>query len=56
LNSAGKSNVLRALNLFFTGNVDESGDALDFQTDYSSHAPLRKKKEIAVTVGYQPRN
>lgn len=51
LNSSGKSNVLRALNLFFTGNVDEAGDPLDFQTDYSSHAPSGKKKEVAVTVG-----
>ena len=51
LNSAGKSNILRALNLFFTGNVDESGDPLDFQTDYSAHAPSGKKKQVAVTVG-----
>lgn len=51
LNSAGKSNVLRALNLFFTGTVDESRAPLDFQTDYSSHAPSGKKKEVAVTVG-----
>ncbi|WP_296607195.1 AAA family ATPase, partial [Nocardioides sp.] len=51
LNSAGKSNVLRALNLFFTGSVDESGDPLDFVADYSSHAPSGKKKEVAVTVG-----
>lgn len=51
LNSAGKSNVLRALNLFFTGTVDESRAPVDFQSDYSSHAPSGKKKEIAVTVG-----
>lgn len=51
LNSAGKSNVLRALNAFFTGNVDESGDSIDFQTDYSDHAPSGKKKEISITVG-----
>jgi len=51
LNSAGKSNLLRALNLFFTGTVDESRAPLDFQTDYSSHAPSGKKKVIAVTVG-----
>lgn len=51
LNSAGKSNILRALHLFFMGTVDESRAALNFQTDYSSHAPSGKKKEIAVTVG-----
>lgn len=51
LNSAGKSNILRALNLFFTGTVDELRSPLNFQSDYSSHAPSGKKKEIAVTVG-----
>lgn len=51
LNSAGKSNILRALNLFFTGGVDESRDPVDFKTDYSSHAPSGKKKEVSVTVG-----
>lgn len=51
LNSAGKSNILRALNLFFNDYVDESRQPLDFANDYSSHAPLGKKKKVAVTVG-----
>lgn len=51
LNSAGKSNVLRALNLFFNNFVDESEEPLDFSEDYSSFAPSGKKKRVAVTVG-----
>ncbi len=51
LNSAGKSNVLRALNLFFNDFVDESRKPLDFGDDYSSFAPSGKKKRVAVTVG-----
>ncbi|WP_165799929.1 MULTISPECIES: ATP-dependent nuclease [Isoptericola] len=51
LNSAGKSNILRALNLFFNNHVDEGLEPLRFGTDYSSHAPVGKKKRVAVTVG-----
>jgi|GEM_PF-1935642 len=51
LNSSGKSNVLRALNLFFNGHVDEERAPLDFSLDYSSHAPKGKKKGVSVTVG-----
>jgi hypothetical protein len=41
-NSSGKSNILRALNLFFTDQVD-SGNAFDFDQDL--HAPLRRSKK-----------
>lgn len=51
LNSSGKSNVLRALNLFFNGHVDEDQTPLDLAVDYSTHAPKGKKKTISVTVG-----
>ncbi len=51
LNSAGKSNVLRALNLFFNNYLDEDQNPLDFGEDYSSYAPSGKKKRVSVTVG-----
>lgn len=51
LNSSGKSNVLRAINLFFNGHLDESRSPLDLATDFSSHAPRGKKKTVSVTVG-----
>jgi AAA domain, putative AbiEii toxin, Type IV TA system len=51
LNSSGKSNILRAMNLFFNGRVDEGGEELDLAVDYSNFAPKRKKKEVSVTVG-----
>ena len=35
LNDAGKSNILKALNLFFN-NETEPGCAFDFETDYSN--------------------
>lgn len=51
LNSSGKSNILRALNLFFNGKVDEGGEALDLTHDHSNFAPKGKRKEVQVTVG-----
>lgn len=49
LNDAGKSNVLKALNLFFNGET-EPGTAFDFDTDYSKYAPIRKKKAKEITI------
>ena len=43
LNDVGKSNVLKALNLFFNGET-EPGALYDFEADYSKFAPIRKKK------------
>lgn len=51
-NSSGKSNVLRALNLFFNGEV-EPGKQIDFGRDYFLRAtPSKKKKQISVTVDF----
>lgn len=49
LNDAGKSNILKALNLFFNGET-EPGCAFDFETDYSKYAPARKKKAKEITI------
>lgn len=49
LNDAGKSNVLKALNLFFNGET-EPGATFDFETDYSKYAPIRKKKAKEITI------
>ena len=49
LNDAGKSNILKALNLFFNGET-EPGCAFDFETDYSKYAPTRKKKAKEITI------
>lgn len=50
-NDAGKSNVLRALNLFFNGEVDH-GEDLDFLTDYNRFATKRvnKAEQIEITL------
>jgi predicted ATPase len=48
LNGSGKSNLLRALNVFFTGMV-EADDALDLRRDFRE--PKRKvKRRIAIEV------
>ncbi len=51
LNDCGKSNVLKALNLFFNGET-ENGHALDFPRDYCQHGKTGKgkAKEIIVEV------
>ena len=51
-NNAGKSNVLRALHVFFNGNTD-SGSQVDFSRDYYCHdLRTKKKKRLAVTVTF----
>jgi AAA15 family ATPase/GTPase len=55
LNNSGKSNVLRALNAFFTGYTD--GDIrLSVDADYSRRSPLKKntkkKKKIRIAVRF----
>ena len=54
LNDAGKSNVLKALNLFFNSET-EPGVKYDFHTDYSKYAIVRKKraKEIEITIVFE---
>lgn len=59
-NDAGKSNVLRAINLFFNGESNP-GESFDFVRDYNQFAPKRARKapqiEIAISFnlpeGYQ---
>lgn len=53
LNDAGKSNVLKALNLFFNGET-EPDVAFDFGNDYSKYAPIRKNKakEISIAITF----
>ena len=57
LNDVGKSNVLKALNLFFNGETDY-GKPLDFNEDYSKYTPFRKKKanEIILELTISPPN
>jgi len=54
-NDSGKSNVLRALNLFFNGEI-EPGRRLDFDLDFSANAKKvqGKAREITVEVTFDP--
>ena len=49
LNDSGKSNVLKALNLFFNNQTDENCD-FNFKTDYSKLATKRVKKAPEITI------
>ena len=51
-NSSGKSNLLRALNLFFTGEP-QPGQALAFPRDLHERPKSRKKKRIEVAVEFE---
>lgn len=55
LNDTGKSNLLRALNLFFNGQTD-IGQSLDFVRDFSQQKKKIKGKarEITVEVEFSP--
>lgn len=52
-NDAGKSNVLRALNLFFNGKTDPD-EPFDFGRDHNQFAPIRKRKasQIEITIRF----
>jgi energy-coupling factor transporter ATP-binding protein EcfA2 len=54
-NDSGKSNFLRALNLFFNGQTD-LGQALNFSNDFSSHATVGrgKARQIEVWLDIEP--
>ncbi|MDG3012750.1 AAA family ATPase [Rhodococcus sp. D2-41] len=52
LNSAGKSNILRALDLFFNDAVE--GSPISFAHDLSSHIPGGTKKRICVGIHLNP--
>lgn len=51
LNDAGKSNVLKALNLFFNNETDY-GRAFNFDTDFCNFAkvPAKTAKEISISI------
>ncbi len=49
LNDVGKSNILKALNLFFNNETDYD-KALDFTHDYSKFTPVRKKKAEEIII------
>jgi Predicted ATPases len=53
-NDAGKSNILRALNLFFNGQTDP-GTPFDFERDFNRFAAQRRNKanEVEVTLTFQ---
>jgi hypothetical protein len=52
INNCGKSNIVKALNLFFLGEVDP-GNGLVMSRDYYRHEEKRKKKKkIRVTVTF----
>ena len=48
-NDAGKSNILRALNLFFTNKTD-SYKSFDFNSDFNIHADTYKQTAKEITV------
>lgn len=50
LNNSGKSNMLRALNLFFNNETDK-GAGFDFDTDFHQ-SRSRQKKEIKISVEF----
>lgn len=54
LNDVGKSNILRALNLFFNGQTD-NGRLYDFDYDFAYHFPAKSKKtkEIVIVVKFE---
>lgn len=51
-NSSGKSNILRALNLFFHGTV-ENGRPPAFPRDHFEQPTRRQKKRISVSVEFE---
>lgn len=53
LNSTGKSNILRALNLFFNGYLDEARTPLELERDYPDALKKSgKRQKVAVAVTF----
>jgi hypothetical protein len=52
VNNSGKSNLLRALSLFFTDNT-EPGTLLNPALDYYSDPKRRKRKQISISVSFK---
>ena len=57
LNDVGKSNILRALNLFFNGQTD-NGKQYNFDYDFAYHFPAKSKKtkETVVSIKFEVPN
>lgn len=55
LNDAGKSNLLRAMNLFFNGETD-LGEQLSFERDFSQNAKtgVKKARQITIEIDLNP--
>lgn len=51
-NSSGKSNALRALNLFFNDEI-EPGQSLVLERDFHYRPQARRKKEVEIAVDFQ---
>ncbi|MDR0915060.1 MAG: ATP-binding protein, partial [Oscillospiraceae bacterium] len=49
MNDSGKSNILKALNLFFNNQTDDNRE-FDFNTDYSKLAPQKAKKAKEIKI------
>ncbi len=53
LNGSGKSNILRVLNLFFTGNEVEPGAPMVLKRDhFDPGRPLGGRRRISVRVSF----
>jgi hypothetical protein len=52
LNGTGKSNVLRALSLFFNGYLDENGTPVDLSRDFPDFVRTKEKKRVQITVDF----
>lgn len=54
LNDVGKSNILRALNLFFNGQTD-NGREYNFAYDFAYHFPAnsKKTKQIVISIKFE---
>ncbi len=52
-NDAGKSNVVRALNLFFNGETD-NGEKFEFEKDFNkfSNVPIKKAPQIEIEMTF----
>lgn len=51
MNGTGKSNLLRALNLFFNGTPEVEEQTLDLAADFTDHLK-QKKREVSVEVQF----
>jgi hypothetical protein len=55
MNGTGKSNLLRALNVFFNDTVDADGRGLDLSEDFTDHLK-GKKRQVSIEVTFNVSN